>query len=115
MYTTNYKVYWRHESYSPNIPVHLKEKELDKINSGRKISQVFRKDIFRNKTTCIIEDTQGVVVSKSEVKQYFKDTPNRKIALKESFKRAVSAVYGKENRRELWEGFKEHNSRCLNC
>lgn len=100
MYTENFKVHWKHEQYLPKAVVRKQGEEVK----------------HRDMTTCFIEIPGGAIVSQSTVRQFHKDAPNRRAALKESFKRAAGSTnITKEQRKELWEGFKAHNSKCLNC
>lgn len=92
----NYRVSWRHDTYSPIT--------REVLNTPQ-----------RNQTTCYIKNNDGVVLYEGTVKQYFKDTPNRKIAMKESFKKAVNNIPSRITRRELWGQFKTISPKCLSC
>lgn len=85
-------VYWEHKMYVPKSHV-LKARE---------------------KTTCYIEE-EGELQVMASVGRFYKDSPNRKIAIRESFKKAVSKIEGKSLRTSLWDEFKKNNMRCINC
>lgn len=96
MKTQNFVVKWKHEEYVPSIPSHLG-------NTPRK------------QTICTIEDVNKNIHYSATVKQYFKDTPNRRVGNKEAFKRAVGLISDKTMRVELWEGFKSMGPKCIDC
>ena len=75
-------VYWEHSTYVPS------EKQV----------------VFRETTTCYIED-RGELQCFGTVGRYFKDKPNKKIAIRESFKKAVNKIPYKELRTKLWNSF----------
>lgn len=90
----NLRIYWNYGQYNPVI-------------KGEESS------VQRDFTQCIIE-VEGKAVF-GTVKQYHKDVPNRKIARKESFKRAVLSLPNKEEIKMAWSVFNEKFPKCVNC
>lgn len=103
----NVRISWKHDEYTPESQVGVKvvNNKLSKSVST----------VLRNRTTCFIKNSDGDVLYTGVVKQYFKDKPNRKTALKESFKKAVSQIPTKAHRAALWEQFKNNSPKCVNC
>lgn len=95
----NYEVSWFHHEYQPT-----------KFHKGQ--PEVV--DAVRETTKCIIKVGETQEIS-SEVRRFYKDSPNRRVAVKESFKRVVSKITSKEDRKILWEAFKARSPRCVNC
>ena len=91
----NIRVSWKHEDYLP-------------ITKGFEVPQ-------RRQTTCFIKDKDNVILQEGIVGQYYKDVPNRKIAMRESFKKAVKKIPSKNVRKELWEQFIAISPKCINC
>lgn len=114
MKTANYLVKFRHEEYTPKCPERLL------ATTGGKMSSKVPATLTRDSTTCIItftdtpEDSKGLSVS-ATVGRFYKDVPNRNVARREAFKKAVSQIPDKSLRAELWESFKSTSSKCLNC
>lgn len=92
----NYRIYWNYGQYNPVI-------------KGKESS------VEREFTQCVIETPLGESVSIGTVKQYHKDVPNRKIARKESFKRAVAGLATKEERKMAWSLFNTKYPKCVTC
>ena len=92
----SYRISWVYDSYNPVI----KRKESD---------------TKRDLTTCIIEK-DGQVLAKATVGCYYKDSNNRKVARRESFKKAVETNFtGRNERKEVWGAFKAKFTKCINC
>lgn len=103
----NVRISWLHQEYTPESQIGVKVVN----NKLSKSSDV----VLRNRTTCFIKNENGEVLFEGTVGQYYKDKPNRKVALKESFKKAVSQIPSKAHRKDLWEQFKEKSPKCVNC
>lgn len=63
-----------------------------------------------NNTTCIIEQNNEIVMRKT-VTRFVKDTPNKRLARKVAFERAMKLVsegeiLAKELRSKIWEKFR---------
>ena len=91
----SYKISWEHGEYNPVVK---REKSPQ----------------TRNLTTCIIEQ-EGKEVAKATIGCYYKDVNNRKVARRESFKKAVEQIGNKQERTNLWKQFKERHIKCLSC
>lgn len=90
----NLRIYWEYNQYNPVV-----KGEESKV--------------AREVTQCTIENGEQMVYG--TVRQYHKDVPNRKIARKESFKRAVSSLQSREERKMAWSVFNEKFPKCLSC
>ena len=91
MKTQNFRVYYTHGKYNP---LTTSEKDM---------------------TTCHICDHNGNEIISASVGRFHKDTPNRKVAVRESFKKATEELTNKNAKRELWMAFAETNKKCLTC
>jgi hypothetical protein len=103
----NYRIAWRYEKYSPETKF-IGDKSSIKMSNNRGL-------VERDMTICYITTETKDVIGKGIVKQHYKDVPNRKIAMKESFKRAVEQITNREVRTYLWEQFKTRSPKCINC
>ena len=89
----NIRIYWEYNQYRPVV---------------RGEQSVITKEL----TNCIIETGERVVTGTA--KQYHKDVPNRKVARKESFMKAVKCLE-REERKIVWSIFNERFPKCVNC
>ena len=90
----NVKVKWYRETYVPKgSPV--------------------KENIERERTTCIIALNDDEYTG--SVGLFYKDHANRRVANKQSFRKAVLEVKDKATRIQLWDFFKEKYQKCVNC
>lgn len=94
MQTENYRVSWKHDTYVP-----------PSSNVGQ----------TRQTTICYLKDAEGNILHEGSVGCFHKDRPNRLVAIKESFKKAVQNVTDKKVRAALWEGFLLNSPKCKEC
>ena len=92
MKVNNFNVYWEYGVYTPKAHI----------------------EVERECTSCVIE-YENVILSVGKVGCMYKDTPNRRIARKESFKKAVTHIRDKKDKKLLWNAFIEQHSNCLHC
>lgn len=90
----NYRIYWNYTQEKPMIREGLYSAKLREV------------------THCVVETGKEVVFG--TVRQYYKDAPNRKLARRESFKRAVLGL-SKEDRKIAWSVFNTKFPKCVNC
>jgi hypothetical protein len=58
-------------------------------------------------TKCIIQDMSGELLGLSEVKRYFKDTPNKVVARKRALSSAMfHAGLEKDDRDSIWKAYR---------
>lgn len=92
----NLRIYWGYGKYNPIVKEQKSTEE-------------------RDTTTCVVETADGVQIAVGRVFQYYKDAPNRKLARRESFKKAVSQLPTREERKMAWSVFNEKFPKCVNC
>lgn len=89
------RIYWEYNQYKPMVKGNLQLEEEREV------------------TTCVVETGERVL--SESVRQYYKDAPNRKLARRESFKKAVSQLPSREERKMAWSVFNEKFPKCVNC